>query len=79
VLGETIELFWSHQSGLGDVDHVFTRSGDFIDVSGLSAKRQTDAQLFNLHLLAIESDGQWFSLYRDGHCFHGLASGQATR
>jgi hypothetical protein len=79
VRGETIEFFWAHLPGLGDVDHVFTCGGNLGDVCGLASKGQSDAQLFNLHLLAIESDGQWFALNRDGHCFHGLDPGQATR
>jgi hypothetical protein len=79
VLGEAIEFLRFHFPGLGDIDHVITCGGDVGDVSGLAAKGQSDAQLFNLHLLAIKRDGQRFAIDCDGHCFHGLAPGQATR
>ena len=67
---KSVELCWFHLVSLGDVDGAVLAASDLAHGGGFAAKRQTDAELFDLHVLAIKLDGQRLAFNRDGHGFH---------
>lgn len=67
---KAVELCWLHVAGFGDVDRAVFAASDLAHGRGLAAKGQADAELFDLHVLAIEVDDQGFTFNRDGHGFH---------